>query len=275
MDRRWLVGIGPFALLVIASCGSSSGSGANSMMSGSGDDASSSGGGDDASSSSGAGDDTGDGSMSSSGGGADGSGTSSGTDASSSEAGATAGASADVPQMHKHINRDGFFVDSALTETALMGATLHLDATFAGTFTGNAYASPIYVSDGVNHKGTFYIATESNNLYALDEATGMNAIPTQSAGTPAQKTGAGCGNISPIGITGTPAIGILPRGSSSSTRQPRTRAGTSRRTPSAHGRLTSSALKRSLDVSSTPGHGRRRSERSCPSLRTSAAPCSS
>ena len=37
--------------------------------------------------------------------------------------------SVDVPQMHKHINRDGLFIDSAFTESALMGKTLHLDPT--------------------------------------------------------------------------------------------------------------------------------------------------
>jgi hypothetical protein len=212
MDRRWAMGIGPFTLLVIAaSCGSSSGNGSNSGGQGSGDDASSSSGAGDASSSSGAGDDTtsGDGSnASSSGSGADGSSTSSsGGDASSGEGGTTVASSADVPQMHKHINRDGFFVDSAFTETTLMGATLKLDATFAGTYTGNVYASPIYVQDGVNHKGTFYVATENNTVYALDETTGMNAIPaSKPSGNPAGSTGCGPSNIRPLGITGTPAI---------------------------------------------------------------------
>ena len=142
--------------------------------------------------------------MSSGGGGPDGS-SGGGSDASSGDTGSAA-SDADVPQMHKHINRDGLFVDSAFTETALMGATLHLDTTFKGTFSGNAYASPIYVQDGVNHKGTFYIATESNNIYALDEATGNSAITTKNAGIPAQTTGCAPSNIDPLGITGTPAI---------------------------------------------------------------------
>jgi hypothetical protein len=218
MNRRLVMGIGPFALLVAVSCGSSSGSNSNAQHGG--DDASLAG--SDGSSSSSGEMGGGDGSATSSGGGgADGSGSSSGTssssgsDASSSsgsgEGGTGASSDADVAQMHKHINRDGFFVDSALTETKLMGATLHLDSTFAGTFTGNMYASPIYVSDGVNHKGTFYIATESNNLYALDETTGMSATPTKNAGFPAQSTGCGASNIIPLGITGTPAIDVASR----------------------------------------------------------------
>ncbi len=215
MDRRLVPGCAPFALLVIASCGSSGGSNPNSNNPGGGEDASSSSG---SGSSSGTGDDMtgGDGSATSSGGGgadgsSGGSSGSGGSDASSSEGGASAGADVDVPQMHKHINRDGLFVDKAFTEKALMGATLHLDSTFAGTFTGNMYASPVYVSDGVDHKGTFYVATESNNLYALDEATGTNAIPTKNAGFPAMSTGCGPSNIIPLGISGTPAIDAATR----------------------------------------------------------------
>ena len=84
-----------------------------------------------------------------------------------------------VYQMHNHINRDGLFVDGALMKAALMGKTLKIDPTFAGTVTGKMYASPLYVEDGVNHKGTFYVVTEANNVYALDEATGKNAIPSK------------------------------------------------------------------------------------------------
>jgi hypothetical protein len=221
MNRRLVMSIGPFALLVIASCGSK-GSNSNPI----GDDATAPG--DGSSSGSSPGDDTttgGDGSTSSSSGGGgepDGSSSSGGGDASGGGEAGTTASSVDVPQMHKHINRDGFFVDHAFTETALMGATLHIDATFDGTLAATAapaklpaytFGSPIYVSDGVNHKGTFYLAAENNNVYALDEATGMPAIPAKSAGTPATAAGptAGCnGNIAiggaPLGITGTPAI---------------------------------------------------------------------
>jgi outer membrane protein assembly factor BamB len=50
-----------------------------------------------------------------------------------------------------------------------------------------------------------YIATENNNVYALDEATGMVAWKTP-VGPAAQQSGAGCGDVMPLGITGTPAI---------------------------------------------------------------------
>jgi outer membrane protein assembly factor BamB len=103
------------------------------------------------------------------------------------------------------VNRDGFFVDGAFTEAS--ASAFARDTTFAGTIAGNVYASPLYVEDGPQHKGAVYIATESNNVYALDEGTGA-VVWQKSMGTAPKNTGAGCGNISPIGITGTPAIDL-------------------------------------------------------------------
>jgi len=216
MNRHLVVGVSPFVLLVIASCGSSSGStppgNGDGTNPGSDGGSSSGAGGDDSTSSSGA-SSGGSSSGSSSGAGSSGGTSSGGGDAATGEggeAGVTA-TSADVPMLHKHINRDGLFIDGALTKTVLMGSTLKIDATFAGTLAGNAYASPLYVENGVGGKGTFYVATESNNVYALAEADGTNAIPSKSAGTPAGSTGCGPSNIKPLGITGTPAIDLATR----------------------------------------------------------------
>jgi outer membrane protein assembly factor BamB len=101
------------------------------------------------------------------------------------------------------MNRDGFFVDPAFTKAA--AATVHSDPSFAGTVDGHVYATPLYADPGLCGKGLVYIATESNNVYALDEATGMPAWKT-ALGPAAQQSGAGCGDISPLGVTGTPAI---------------------------------------------------------------------
>jgi hypothetical protein len=147
-------------------------------------------------------------------GGADGTSSGSGSGGGSgggsgSSSGGSAGAS--VLQFHNHANRDGLFVDAKLTEAAV--ASMHLDTTFAGTISGNVYASPLYVENGAGGKGTLYIATESNNVYALDEATGAATWTTgpSTLGAAAQNTGAGCGNIGPIGVTGTPAIDLATR----------------------------------------------------------------
>ena len=137
--------------------------------------------------------------------GTDGGGSSSGS-SSGSDTGPPVGTS--VLQFHSHINRDGYFVDHAITQAAAAGYTL--DTSFVGTISGNVYASPLYVQSGPKGKGALYIATESDNVYALDESTGAVdwMVPI---GTAATNTGAGCGNIGPIGITGTPAIDLATR----------------------------------------------------------------
>jgi hypothetical protein len=217
MDRRLGFGIGSFVLLALAACGSSSGGGSSGENSGSESGSSGSGSGSSADDDASSGDDA-------TASGSSGTGSSSGstsTGASSGSSGRADGGTTgdagsttavDVLQMHNHVNRDGLFIDSAFTETALTGKTLHVDPTFAGTLSGQAYASPLYVQNGVGGKGTFYVATGSNNVYALDETTGASAIPSVSAGTAAsQSFNGGCGNITPIGIIGTPAIDLTTR----------------------------------------------------------------
>jgi len=105
--------------------------------------------------------------------------------------------------FHKHANRDGFFVDPAIT--AASAKTVHNDASFDGTVDGHVYASPLYADASLCGKGLVYIATQNNNVYALDEATGKPAW-TVNVGPAAQQSGAGCGDIMPLGVTGTPAI---------------------------------------------------------------------
>src|SRR5579859_2509832 len=115
------------------------------------------------------------------------------------------GATAGALQYHGCADHAGAFVDAALTRTAAAG--VHRVSTFAGTITGNVYASPLYVKDGPGGKGAVFIATESDDVYALDETTGAVSWHVHVA-TAAGQTGAGCGNIGPIGITGTPAIDL-------------------------------------------------------------------
>jgi outer membrane protein assembly factor BamB len=130
--------------------------------------------------------------------------------ASQADAGDTAGddGGASVLQFHRHINRDGFYVDPAITEAT--AATMHRDATFDGTISGNVYAQPLYVEAGPGGKGVFYVVTEDDKVFALDETTGL-PVWQRSVGTPAKQTGSGCGDIWPIGITGTPAIDLATR----------------------------------------------------------------
>src|SRR5262249_24172340 len=79
---------------------------------------------------------------------------------------------------------------------------------FDGTVSGNVYAQPLYIEGGPN--GPVVIAvTESNNIYALDAITGTK-IWQRNVGSPVS-SGLPCGNITPVGITGTPVVDLASR----------------------------------------------------------------
>jgi hypothetical protein len=132
--------------------------------------------------------------------------------------GADAGAS--VLQYHMNASRDGHYVDPLMTESAAAG--LKIDTTFAGDLTvpvggtaGTVWSQPLYVENGVMGKGTFYVADDADNLFALDETTGA-IVWSKAIDTPATTYGSGCGNdpgngtgpAANIGITGTPVIDL-------------------------------------------------------------------
>jgi outer membrane protein assembly factor BamB len=62
---------------------------------------------------------------------------------------------------------------------------------------GKVYASPLVLAS------TVIAATENNSVYALDRATGRQ-IWSHHFGTPVRSSSLPCGNIDPLGITGTP-----------------------------------------------------------------------
>lgn len=115
-------------------------------------------------------------------------------------------ASVNVTQEHNNLSRDGVYVDSAFTPTA--AANLARDLNFNGVIAGNVLAQPLYIEGGPN--GPMVIAaTESNNVYALNAITG-NVIWQRNLGNPAS-SGLPCGNISPLGISDTPAVDLASR----------------------------------------------------------------
>jgi hypothetical protein len=81
------------------------------------------------------------------------------------------------------------------------------DNSFAGGLAGDVYAQPLFVANGPGGTGIFIVVTESDTVYALNESTGQ-VVWQVVVGTPAGDTGAGagCGNITPLGITGTPYV---------------------------------------------------------------------
>ena len=83
-----------------------------------------------------------------------------------------ANAQVNVTQFHNHESRDGLYIDSVFTQSAAVNLTRDLN--FDGTIVGNVYAQPLYIENGPGGKAMIIVATESNNVYALD--AGMAAL---------------------------------------------------------------------------------------------------
>ncbi len=117
-----------------------------------------------------------------------------------------ANAAVNVTQHHNHDSRDGLYVDPAFTRANAANVTRDLN--FTGTIVGNVYAQPLYIEGGPS--GPMVIAvTESNNVYALNATTGA-IIWQRNVGTPVT-SGLPCGNVNPVGITGTPVVDLASR----------------------------------------------------------------
>jgi hypothetical protein len=110
-----------------------------------------------------------------------------------------------VVQHHNHASRDGLYVDPAFTAAA--AAALQRDLGFDGTIHGHVYAQPLYIEGGPSGKAMLIAVTESNLVYALDAATG-GVIWTNSVGAPVPLGTLPCGDIDPLGITGTPIVDL-------------------------------------------------------------------
>jgi hypothetical protein len=118
-----------------------------------------------------------------------------------------------IPLARNHVNRDGLFQNTGITKASL--AAMQRDTTFAGTVIGAVYGSPLYVENGPQGRGAFFLATENNFLYALDEVAGtpLPGWPIQVGPSASSNVSlpSGCLSISPVGITGTPAVDLATR----------------------------------------------------------------
>src|SRR5215467_1157828 len=104
---------------------------------------------------------------------------------------------------HANPNRSGNFVVAGLTwERA---RSLHLDENFQAQVSGHVYAQPLYWQPPGSSTWTLLVATEDATVHALDGSTG-HEIWRRSLGQPVPRSSLGCGNINPLGITGTPVI---------------------------------------------------------------------
>jgi hypothetical protein len=135
-----------------------------------------------------------------------------GNDATANDASNPDGGTTDVGDSvltrNNHNTRDALYTQSAFTTAGI--ATMKRDTGFDGTISGNVYSQVLFFDKGPNGTSLVIATTENNQVTSLDATTGM-PVWQKTLGTPASATGAGCGNIAPLGITGTPAIDPVSR----------------------------------------------------------------
>jgi hypothetical protein len=117
-----------------------------------------------------------------------------------------ANAQVNVTQKNNNPSRDGLYIDSAFTPGN--AANLTRDVNFNGTIVGDVHAQPLYIEGGPNGP-MIIVVTASNNVYALNAATGT-IIWQRNVGTPV--TSGLCGlPVNPFGIIGTPVVDLASR----------------------------------------------------------------
>ncbi|HUB06629.1 MAG TPA: hypothetical protein VMB50_06495 [Myxococcales bacterium] len=104
-----------------------------------------------------------------------------------------------VLQYHGGPRRSGLYTEPALAPAAL--ASLHRDPAFDGTVEGHVYAQPLYLPGRPGDR--LIVATESDVVEALDSRTGL-PVWKRKLGEPVPRERLPCGDIDPLGITGTP-----------------------------------------------------------------------
>jgi hypothetical protein len=114
----------------------------------------------------------------------------------------------DVTQHHNHGSRDGLYIDPDFTRAAVAGLTR--DLAFDGRIHGNVYAQPLYIERGPGNKAMVIAVTESNYVYALDALTG-GVLWSTNVGPPVPAGVLPCGNVQPVGISGTPVVDLPTR----------------------------------------------------------------
>jgi outer membrane protein assembly factor BamB len=110
---------------------------------------------------------------------------------------------ATVPTYHADAARSGHYVAPGLTWAN--AGNMRLDAAFDGHVPGKVYAQPLYWRPPGATNGLVIAATEDNAVVALDAGTG-HMVWQRTLGAPVALKALECGNIDPLGITGTPVI---------------------------------------------------------------------
>ena len=117
---------------------------------------------------------------------------------------AASGLDATVPQYHNSPARTGLYIVPTLTERA--AARLHRESASRVPLQGPTYAQPLFwAATYPGDRDLIFVATEKNQVYAIDASNG-SVTWQRSLGAPVPLRTLPCGNIDPLGITGTPVI---------------------------------------------------------------------
>jgi len=112
-------------------------------------------------------------------------------------------AASDVLTFHGDPNRSGHFIVPRLSwERA---RALRLDENFSAKVSGHVYTQPLYWRGSGSVPPLLLVATEDAVVHAIDAHSGRD-IWTRTLGRPVPHSSLLCGNIAPLGVTGTPAI---------------------------------------------------------------------
>ena len=82
---------------------------------------------------------------------------------------------------------------------------MHLDRMFNARVAGPLYAQPLYWHPSDSNTGVLFAATEHDVVQAFDATTGKE-LWRRAVGRPVRRSLLPCGDINPLGITGTPVI---------------------------------------------------------------------
>jgi hypothetical protein len=108
-----------------------------------------------------------------------------------------------VLSYHGDPERSGNFIMPSLTwERA---RSLHLDSNFRPRISDHLYAQPLYWQPPGSSSGMLIAATEDDVVHAIDARSGSE-VWTRTLGRAVPLSTQPCGNIDPLGITGTPVI---------------------------------------------------------------------
>jgi hypothetical protein len=108
-----------------------------------------------------------------------------------------------VLSYHGNPDRSGYFIVPSLTWDRAQ--SLRTDDGFRARVSGHVYAQPLFWRAPGSASGMLLLATEDNVVYAIDAISG-GEIWRSVLGKPIPRGSLSCGNINPLGITGTPVI---------------------------------------------------------------------